>query len=93
MPPIEHQNRLPVGHRLSREQRRAVGGGIVALAIAWLAWMYWFSRAALLAMATLAVGLLLLLAIQLAYRMLRTGESLYRHLSLQLLLSLARRLI
>lgn len=67
--------------------------GLIALAIGWLAWFYWFSRAALIAVATLAVAFVLFLALRSTYRLLQTGSGVYRHLWLRILFSLARRIV
>ncbi len=67
--------------------------GLVALAIAWLAWFYWFSRAALLMIVTAVVGLILFLLLRTGLRMLQAGGGVYRQFCLRLLLSLARRVV
>lgn len=74
-------------------QRRTVRRGLVALAIAWIAWCYWFSRAALLVMVTLVAGILVLLLARFAVRMLKSGRGVYRYLWLRGLLLLARRVV
>lgn len=85
---------LPLNRRPAEPaRRRFVRGGIIALAAAWLAWLYWFSRAALLVSVTLAAGLLIWLSVRWAYRTLSGGRDLFRHLGLRVLLTLARRLV
>ena len=67
--------------------------GLIALTVGWLAWFYWFSRAALLAIVTLTVAVALFLAIRSAYRVAQMGSGFYRNFCLRLLFSLARRIV
>lgn len=67
--------------------------GIVALAVAWLAWLYWFSRAALLTLAAVGVGVAILVAVRTARQFFRSGHGLFRQFGLRVLLTLARRMV
>lgn len=86
----------PAGVRLttiSPDQGRVVRHGLIALAVGWLAWFYWFSRAALLTTIAVAVLFVLFLSLHSTYRLIRAGSEFYRNVALKLLLSLARRVL
>jgi hypothetical protein len=77
----------------SPAKKRIVRQGLIALTIGWLAWFYWFSRAALLAIVTLTLAFALFLALRSAYRVTQAGSGIYRTFCHRLLLSLARRIV